>query len=32
MEFDLYKAIDNYNPKDETEKECVQKTRLLKKK
>ncbi len=23
MEFDLYKAIENYNPKDESEKECV---------
>ena len=28
MEFDLYKAIENYIPKDDTEKGCVEKTKL----
>ena len=27
MKFDLYEAIENYNPKDEKEKECVEKTK-----
>ena len=27
MKFDLYRAIENYNPKDEKEKECVEKTK-----
>ncbi len=27
MEFDLYKAIENYNTKNEREKECVEKTK-----